>query len=72
MANSMTYTKEFAESNAALIKFITSTAVNVIVPKDLSLFRVPALNALKIMSMMNISKSARQMYAQESINSTVQ
>lgn len=34
MVNSMTYTKEFAEFNVVLIKYITSTVVNVTVQKD--------------------------------------
>ena len=40
--------KEYAEFNAVIIKFITSTVENVIVLKDLWLFKVPALNVQKV------------------------
>jgi hypothetical protein len=72
MANSMIYTKEYAEINAASIKFTTLIVENVIVLLDLLSSKVLARNALKIISTMNINNNAKQIFALVSINSTAQ
>jgi len=68
----MISTKEFVEFNAELIKFITSTLENATVLQDSSLSKVPALNVLRTLSMMNTSKNAEQTFAQQLMNTTVQ
>eukprot|EP00178_Gracilaria_changii_P026348 TRINITY_DN8105_c0_g1_i1.p3 TRINITY_DN8105_c0_g1~~TRINITY_DN8105_c0_g1_i1.p3 ORF type:complete len:126 (-),score=12.46 TRINITY_DN8105_c0_g1_i1:1219-1596(-) len=67
----MMFIKEYAESSAEIIKSITSTQEDVIVPKDTTLSMESAVNVDPNKPTMNTLKLASSLPAQESMNITL-
>lgn len=68
----MIFMREYAELSVDQTKSTTSTLENVIVPKDITLFKEFAQNVNLMKLIMNILRHAVSLLAQESMNSTHQ